>query len=231
MTGRSRLGKTARRALSALALAIPLAGCAKAHPIDVYFPLHVGNEWHYDLVSDKGATRSVDYRIVGAEPGDEGEKFLLASGPESYFVRDDRSIALSISPGIWTIFLDGPLTLGHRFDGGRSRGIVLNMPGEDEPDDPRIRAIPSSGYKVITGFDRTVKVAAGTFRDCLEVSHIAGPIVGVRYFAPKVGLVYSESWLENGKARSLFSREELASFHVEPTDRAALPERVRKGVP
>jgi len=192
-----------------------VAGCApKARTTGTYFPLQEGNVWTYDMVGPHGPQK-LEFRVVRVEPGSDGMRYLLDDAGRRYYVKRGESIAISVAPGIWTVLLDGPLRLGKRFDGGVSEGIVPNTVGDPEAkNDPRIRPIPSAGYKVITAFDRKVTVAAGTFERCLEVTHVAGAIVGIKLYAPGVGLVLSESWLERGGKRVKQTRQELTSYQV-----------------
>ena len=205
----------------ALALALIVGGCAKSpKTLDLYFPLQVGDEWHY-AHEDFAGHRAVDRSILGRRDGDGGTCYLLDSRGGSYFLRDAHTVSISVEPGIWTIFLEDPLVLGHRFDGARTTigdiQAVGEPPAPEPTPTPTVGPVPSEGYKVITGFDRTITVPAGTFHDCLEVSHIAGHVIGVKYFAPHVGMVLSEAWMTglDGR-RSLLQRDELQSFRVHP---------------
>ena len=204
-----------------LLLALIAGGCAKTpKTLDVYFPLQVGDEWHY-AHEDFSGHRAIDRSILGTRAGDGGTCYLLDAGGSSYFLRDAHTVSISVEPGIWTVFLEDPLVLGHRFDGARSSigeiAAVGDPPAPVPTSPPPVVPVPSEGYKVVTGFDRTVSVPAGTFHDCLEVSHIAGRVIGVKYFAPHVGLILSEAWVtgQDGR-RSLLQRDELQSFRVHP---------------
>ncbi len=190
-------------------------GCApKAPHAGSYFPLKQGNEWSYEMVGPFG-NRNLEFRVVSVKEEADGVRYLLDDTGERYYVQRGDSIAISVSPGIWSILIEGPLTLGKRFDGGRSEGLALALPGEpEEKNDPRLRPIAASGYKVVTGLDRRVTVPAGTFRRCLEITHVAGPIIGVKLFAPGVGLVLSESWVERDGKRVRQSRQALTKYQV-----------------
>lgn len=203
------------RSLALALVLLPAAACApKAKPATSYFPLEQGNVWTYEMIGPHGPQK-LEFRIQSVENGSDGTRFILDETGERYYVQRGESIAISVSPGIWTVLLEGPLTLGKRFDGGRSEGIAVSEPGKPEPvNDPRIRPVPAAGYKVVTGFDRRITVPAGTFDRCLEVTHVAGPILGVKLYAPGVGLVFSESWLERDGKRTLQSRQELTAYKV-----------------
>lgn len=201
--------------IGAAALAAALAGgCMKPKAVDDYFPLAVGNRWDWALVSTTG-DRTVTQEIVEIRTGTDGVRYLLDESGVRYYVRDARGIAISIEPGIWSVLISAPLVVGARFDGARAEGIAFgengNPPG---PNDPRVKPVASAGYKVVTGFDRSVTVPAGTFEGCLEVTHVAGPVTGVKYFAPQVGLVLSQSWVERQGVRSRMTRQELISYEV-----------------
>lgn len=213
---------------------LSLAGCAHAPPrdLDTYLPLAVGNEWVYDQTGI-GGHKTETLKIVSTSVGDRGEtRYHVDASGEHFYVRDPHAglIAYSVSVGIWSIFLRNPLTLGARYDAGLTTNEGFH---EVEPDgrivptmtaqrpDQAMLPIPQSGYKVVTGFDRAVTVPAGSFHHCLEVTHLAGNIVGVKYFAPHVGMVLSEAWLDRGGSRSLFSRRALTSFRVGTAGAAA----------
>lgn len=201
--------------MRALVLALALAaGCApKPRHAGAYFPLGEGNVWTYEMKGPFGL-QTLEFRVVSVEKATDGTRFHLDATGERYYLQRGESIAISVSPGIWTILVEGPLTLGKRFDGSRSEGIMLSFEGEEAVNDPRVRAVPSAGYKVVTGFDRKVTVPAGTFDRCLEITHVAGPVTGIKLFAPGVGLVLSESWVERNGKRTVQSRQVLTSYEV-----------------
>lgn len=201
--------------------AVLLAGSAafscvrKPRTVDGYFPLAVGNAWVYSLHA-LGAERGLEFEVRGRQEATDGTRYLLDDAGTHYYLRDASGVSVSITPGIWTVLLDGPLTLGRRFDGGRTTGIDLFEAGVPVGNEnTALRPIKSSGYKVITAFDRTVVVPAGTFEDCLEVTHVAGPILGVKYFAPGVGLVLGESWtIREDGMRVRTTRQELLWYRI-----------------
>lgn len=212
--------------LRAVAVAVCLAaaalgGCVKPKSVDDYFPLAVGNRWSWSLTAT-GGDRPLSQEIVEAraDAGHAGDvRYLLDASGGRYYLRDAHGVSLSIEPGIWTVLIQDPLTLGSRFEGARSEGLSFGVGAETPaPNDPVLRPVPAAGYKVITGFDRTITVRAGTFARCLEVTHVAGPIIGVKYFAPQVGLVLSESWIERQGVRSRMSRQELVSYEIAKQD-------------
>lgn len=212
MSQRLRL-RTLLRVTAALA-AIGAGGCVKPKAVDDFFPLAVGNRWNWALVAATG-DRPVSQEIVEVRTGADGMRYLLDRSGVRYYVRDADGVALSIEPGIWSLLIQSPLTLGARFDGARSEGMSFGEGGNPAPpNDPVVRHVPSAGYKVVTGFDRTITVPAGTFEGCLEVTHVAGPVIGVKYFAPQVGLVLSESWIERHGVRSRMTRQELVSYEI-----------------
>lgn len=218
MRSRSITGAFTLFAVSALAQ----AGCAHRRPsVDTYFPLAVGNEWTYDVVVGAAGTRSETFRITSQKPGDRGETRYELDGVENrYYVRAPELVALAVSVGIWTVMLRGPLDLGRRFSGGLTSNEGFHVIGETEDAilaqrvDQEMLPIPQSGYKVVTSLSREVTVPAGIFHDCLEISHVAGTVVGVKYFAPRVGLVMSEAWVERDGKRSMLSRQVLTRYHL-----------------
>ncbi len=205
------------------AAALLAAGCAQRHAIEEYFPLRVGSAWVYESTSLAGPER-LEYRILGRTVGAGGEtRYLLDAGGERYYLRQGERVAISVSPGIWSVLLEGPLTVGRRFDGGLAEPMVHPVrDGEGRPQStfttrrneaPATMApIPSSGYKVVTSFDRTVEVPAGRFTRCLEVAHLAGTLVGLKLYAPGVGLVYAEAWQEREGKRARVARQALVSY-------------------
>lgn len=231
-----------RAAAKGLVLAFAFAAgagtlsCAKTpRTVDAYFPLAVGNEWIYSLEAF-GNRRGLVFEVRDRTPAPDGVRFLLDESGTHYYVRTADGVSVSMTPGIWTVLLEGPITLGRRFDGGRTTGIDLRMEGEPVPANTPFAAsalqpIVSSGYKVITGLDRTVEVAAGTFENCIEVTHVAGPILGVKYFAPGVGLVFGESWTIRDGVRSRTTRQELLWYRVGARTSGTRPEYIGPAVP
>lgn len=212
-----------RRLAAAVAL-LGLGACTprtKSSPAD-YFPLAVGHDWVY-RVQSQGTSRLLQFHIVGEAAGDRGEtRFLLDETGSRYYLRHGDVVGYSISPDIWTIFLSGPLTRGARFDGALAVVVDYTEPPEGAPSPtppqgpPPMQIVKSSGYKLVTETNRKISVPAGDFADCLEVTHVAGPTTGVKYFAPGVGLVFAEAWFEDpqSKKRSLVSRQELVGYRV-----------------
>ncbi|HVO32054.1 MAG TPA: hypothetical protein VMV18_15020 [bacterium] len=191
--------------------------------VDSWMPLAVGNEWTYEQSGMKTLAASQTFRIVREAPGDRGEeRFFVGDSPESYYVRDPsrQIVGFASSTGIWAVYLRGPLALGERFEGGLTTNEGFHVVGEETPflvaqrPDQDMLPVASQGYKLVTSFDRSVTVPAGTFTHCLEVTHIAGPIVGVKYFAPRVGLVLSEGWVEIRGQRQMISRQALTAYRI-----------------
>ena len=210
--------------LAAAAGLLALAGCTPTpKSVDTYFPLGTGHAWTY-RVSNAGRPDSIlRFEIKGEETGDRGERrFLLDESGSRYYLRHGDVMGYSVSPGIWTIFLDGPLKRGHRFDGARADFSGFRVVGEVTPTPapdatpPAMRTVESSGYKLVTATGRKITVPAGIFDDCLEVTHIAGPTTGVKYFAPRIGMVFAEAWSVHPvtQERSLITRQELVHYRV-----------------
>ena len=225
---RARERRIAGAAIAAAALVS--GGCVGVHraKVDDYFPLAVGDEWTYEQMDAHGR-RAETVRIVSTSVGDRGETRFALEGPSArYYVRDrvHDVLAIAVAPGIWTVLLQGPLELGTRFLGGLTTNEGFTVNGESDPDLPAQRAdqpmlpIRAEGYKIVTSFERSVTVPAGTFPRCVEVSHVAGTVVGVKYFAPHVGLVLSEAWVEDRfhGTRSMIARQALTSYRLSAPD-------------
>lgn len=188
-----------------------------------YFPLGTGHHWVYRVTRPDLAPHRLEFRIRSESLGDRGERrFHLDESGERYYLRHGKTVAYSVSPGIWTVFLDGPLRNGRRFDGARATYAGFTVEGEPvtpvQPDATPVpmKKVPTAGYKLVTATNRRVTVPAGTFENCLEVTHVALPTIGVKYFAPGVGMVYAEAWLDDrqGGTRTLITRQELVEYHV-----------------
>ena len=198
---------------------LALAACApRVRAVADYFPLKVGNEWTYRTVGPAG-DQVLRFVIVDESIGSRGEtQFRLSEGPgQKHFLRHGEIVGMSVSPGIWSVYLAGPLSRGKRFDAAKAEDFVLPEHEGKVTVDPSRAMVPvaASGYKLVTAFDRKVTVPAGTFTDCLEVAHVAGPITGVKYFAPDIGVVYAEAWRTgpDGK-RQTVSKQELLHYSV-----------------
>jgi hypothetical protein len=202
---------------------LALGACTpRPTPVD-YFPLGVGHDWLYRISAPGKDTRLLQFKIVREAPGDRGEtRFLLDESGSRYYLRHGDLVAYSISPDIWTIFLSGPLKRGSRFDGALAVFEDFAEPPEGAPSPtppagpPVMRTVASSGYKVVTETGRRITVPAGDFDDCLEVTHLAGPTTGVKYFAPGVGMVFAEAWFvdPDTKVRALLTRQELVGYRI-----------------
>lgn len=195
---------------------------AKGTPGD-YFPLAVGHEWLYRVTQPGAPARLLHFRIVGEKTGDRGEtRFLLDDTGSRFYLKQGDVLGYSISPDIWTIFLSGPVVRGHRFDGALAVIVDYAEPpeGAATPTPPKgpapMQIVKSSGYKLITETKRAISVPAGDFADCVEVTHLAGPTTGVKYFAPDIGLVFAEAWYEDTKtkSRSMVSKQELIGYRL-----------------
>lgn len=213
------------KALVAAAALLAVSACTprpKAKPGD-YFPLAVGYDWIYRVSQPGADPRLLQFHIVSEATGDRGEtRFLLDDTGSRYYLRHGDVVGYSISPDIWTIFLAGPLSQGKRFDGAMAVVVDYSEPPEDgaTPTPPKgpppMRIVKSSGYKTVTELHKKVTVPAGTFVDCVEVTHFAGPTTGKKYFAPGVGMVFAEAWFVDAETqeRSLVSTQELVAYHL-----------------
>lgn len=202
---------------------LALSACTPRSTPQDYFPLGVGHDWLYQVTSPGREPSLLRFHIVSEAAGDRGERrFLLDDSGSRFYLRHGDVVAYSISPDIWTVFLSGPLTRGSRFDGAVAviEDFTERPEGEPTPT-PRpglaaMQRVKSSGYKTVTETHRKVTVPAGEFSDCLEVTHVAGAMSGVKYFAPGVGMVFAEAWFEDPKtkARSLITRQELVGYRI-----------------
>lgn len=200
--------------LAALALVAASACTPRSKPQD-YFPLGVGHDWIYEVSTPGQPPRLLEFHILREAPGDRGEtRFFLDASEKRYYVRHGDVVAYSISPGIWTVFLSGPLTRGSTFDGALAVFEDFTPRSEDAPRE--MRRVASSGSKEVTETKRRISVPAGEFKDCLEVTHTAGATTGVKYFAPGVGMVFAEAWFDDPrtKTRSLITRQELVGYRI-----------------
>lgn len=214
-----------KRLFAAVAFLTSVAGCsprpASTKPVD-YFPLATGHEWLYRVMQPAEPDRLLQFRIVGEAAGDRGEtRFLLDNSGSRFYLRHGDVVGYSISPDIWTIFLSGPVARGNRFDGALAAVADFRETpdGEARPaseDLPPMQILKSSGYKTITEVGKKISVPAGTFVDCVEVSHFAGHTMGVKYFAPRVGMVFAEAWFVDPETqeRSRISTQELIGYRV-----------------
>ena len=208
-------------------LALSASACVHPrHDVGTYFPLEIGNRWTYEVSGVNPRTDVVE--ILAIQKGDRGETRYVLSGSKTeeggarVYIRAEELVAMSVSAGIWSVYISGPLELGHRFSGAVTTNEGFHVEGETEsvfvaqrPDQEMV-PVREAGYKVVTSFDRSVTVPAGTFTGCLEVAHLVGTIVGVKYFAPQVGLVLSEAWNEDRAhhRRSLVSRQALTAYSL-----------------
>lgn len=215
-----------------------IAGCNRqSRDVNDFFPLEVGHDWVYEVTSANKETSTLEFHILGQATGDRGEKrYFLDEDKSRFYVRHGDVIAYSISPDIWTVFLSGPLRKGNKFDGGLATDEPLFVhdatvspvatPG-GVPPPPQMYAVKSAGYKLVTAVNRKITVPAGSFEDCLEVTHLAGPTTGVKYFAPGIGMVYAEAYFDNPKTgtRSLVTRQQLSYYRVGGKEGGSLPAR------
>lgn len=188
-----------------------------------YFPLGAGHYWVYRVTRPELEPTKLEFRIEKETSGDRGEqRYHLDESGNRFYLRHGETIAYSVSPDIWTVFLDGPLVRGGRFDGARASYEGFNVVGEPTPTAAPdatpvpMRKVASAGYKLVTATNRRVTVPAGKFADCLEVTHVSHPTIGVKYFAPGIGMVFAEAWMEDpttGK-RTLVTRQELVEYHI-----------------
>jgi hypothetical protein len=144
-----------------------------------YFPLAVGNRWVYESSESTAVTPVVESWEVTRQEGNAfvvqvKQSYLTAGGVEEFFVstaegirRGDRPAASIEAVGTEPrFFLKAPLTVGATWKN-------------------------ADGKYTVTAIDETVAVPAGTFTNCVEVTHssASGSVTTVTLYAPDVGMV------------------------------------------
>jgi hypothetical protein len=148
-------------------------------PPAAYFPLAVGNRWVYESSESTNATPVVESWEVTRQEENAfvlqiKQSYVTAEEAEEFFVssadgirRRDRQTASAEAGGTEPrFFLKAPLTVGATWN---------------NPD----------GKYAVTAIDKTVTVPAGTFTNCVEVTHwsASGTVTTIALYAPGVGMV------------------------------------------
>jgi hypothetical protein len=144
-----------------------------------YFPLAVGNEWVYESSEGTEATPVVEsWRVARQEEGafvlQIKQSYVTADGVEEFFVstaaglrRLDRQTASpETTEDELRFFLKAPLSVGATWKN-------------------------ADGTYTVTASGKTITVPAGTFTNCVEVTHqsTGGRVTVVTLYAPSVGVV------------------------------------------
>lgn len=148
-------------------------------PPAAYFPLAVGNRWVYESSESTDVTPVVESWEVTRQEGNAfvlqiKQTYMTAEGVEEFFVstadgirRLDRQTASFETMGAEPrFFLKAPLTVGATWKN-------------------------ADGKYAVTAIDETVTVPAGTFTNCVEVTHwsASGIVTTITLYAPGVGMV------------------------------------------
>jgi hypothetical protein len=144
-----------------------------------YFPLAVGNRWVYESSESTNVTPVVESWEVTRQEGNAfvlqiKQSYMTAEGVEEFFVstadgirRLNRQTASSEAVGAEPrFFLKAPLTVGATWKN-------------------------ADGKYTVTAINETVTVPAGTFTNCVEVTHwsASGTVTTITLYAPGVGMV------------------------------------------
>jgi hypothetical protein len=148
-------------------------------PPAAYFPLAVGNRWVYESSESTEVMPVVESWEVTRQEGNAfvlqiKQSYMTAEGIEEFFVstadgmrRLDRQTASFEAVGAEPrFFLKAPLTVGATWKN-------------------------ADGKYAVTAIDETVTVPAGTFTNCVEVTHwsASGTVTTITLYAPGVGMV------------------------------------------
>jgi hypothetical protein len=148
-------------------------------PPAAYFPLAVGNRWVYESSESTAVTPVVESWEVTRQEGNAfvlqiKQSYMIAEGVEEFFVSTAEGIRHSDRPAANVeamgteprFFLKAPVTVGATWNN-------------------------ADGKYAVTAIDATVTVPAGTFTNCVEVTHwsASGTVTTITLYAPGVGMV------------------------------------------
>lgn len=180
---------------AALVLASLTAQNLWAGESDIYFPLKPGLTWTYEVVSDKHPTKKVSVtnmpsrEIKGlkltprkSEAGGQTSYFLIGSDERGIYrygeQKSENSEPIVTKPRDY--YIKNPVSVGTTWDTATKLGndeVTINLTMESLSD--------------------TVKVPAGTYKDCLKIKHVGGNqkkdliLEAYEWYAPNVGLIKS----------------------------------------
>jgi hypothetical protein len=178
-------------------LLILAAGCVprRVEAVDL-MPLGDGRFWRYQITGGQ-STSSLEISLGPAKTGKHGEELFLdtaSSQADSYFFRKGQTVGISNAPGLWVLWIQGPVKKGMTWAGAleyTKRIMTTDENGQGFTEVWAWMPSKSGGTKEVSSMRERIEVPAGLFKDCVRVDHRRGAFFGSKYFARGVGMVRS----------------------------------------